>query len=252
VFRSVWVLGALSLAGCADFGGPIDNGKPLTPQESRYQALEARVGELARKVDNLNLAAQSQSLTRLEGEIRELRGEVEKMRYELETAERRSRELYQDLDRRIQKLENESRPARLAIEPKIANAPPVPANQEEEAAYLRVFDQLKAGRYDEAIAGFREQLDRWPQGRYAHNAWYWMGESHYIKRDYDAALQSFRSLMERFPASPKVPDALLKIGQAQLEKKQRAEAQATWQKLVNDYPDSNAANLARQRLGQLQ
>lgn len=243
---------AVLLAGCADFGGPIGGGgtAPPSPQEQRLQGIEARLAETTRKVDNLNLAAQNQGLARLEAEVRGLRGEVERMRYEIETGEKRSRELYADLDRRMTKLENEGR-ARLSMEPRIATPPPVPSTQEEEAAYEAVFEKLRGGKYDEAIPGFRDLLQRWPEGRYAANAWYWMGESHYAKRDYDAALDSFRSLLQKFPASAKAPDALLKSGMALLEKKQKAEARATLQKVVAEYPDSNAATVAKQRLEQI-
>jgi tol-pal system protein YbgF len=238
------------LCGCADFGAPVGGNAPLSAEESRFQAVEGRLADLTRKLDNLNLASQSRDLPRLESEMRALRGEVERLRYDVDSNEKRARELYQDLDRRIQKLEAESRPARLTMEPKISNAPLAPASQEEEATYLRNFDLLKSARYDEAIAGFRDMQVRWPQGRYADNALYWLGESHYVKREYDKALESFRSLMERFPASPKVPDALLKVGLAQLELKQPEDAKGTLQKLIADYPNTNAARLARQRLEQ--
>lgn len=249
---------ALLAAGCTDFGGgPIggaveEPGTPraLSPQEQRLQAIETKLGDLTRKVDNLNLAAQSQALGALSAEVRDLRGDVEKLHFDIETSSKRGKDLYTDLDKRVTKLENEGR-AKLSMAPAISNAPPVPASQEEEAAYVGVFDQLRAAKYDEAIAGFRDILARWPAGKYADNSWYWLGEAYYAKKDYDSALEAFRSLAAGFPASPKLPDALLKVGMAQAEKKQLAEARATLQKVVSDYPTSNAASLARQRLEQL-
>lgn len=241
---------AVLLAGCADFGGPIGGNGPINPQEQRLQSLETRLGDVTRKLENLTLAAQSQSTAKLEAEVRGLRGEVERMRFELENSERRARELYQDLDKRVARVENEGR-ARLSMEPRIAAPPPVPPSQEEESAYTAVFEQLRAGKYDESIAGFKDMLSKWPQGRYADNAWYWLGESHYAKKEYDAALTAFRSLLEQFPTSPKAPDALFKVGLCQVEKKQKSDARQSWQQVIADYPNSNAAGLARQRLDQL-
>lgn len=246
-----WLTAAALLCGCADFGGPVGNEQPLSPEERRMQALETRLADVTRKLENLNLAAQNQSLTRLEGELRSLRGEVEQLRHDIGGTEKRGRDLYQDLDRRLQKIEHESRPARLSMSPSISNAPPPPPSQEEEAAYLRAFEQLKSGQYDAAIAAFREMQARWPQGRYADNAWYWMGESHYVKREYEPALEAFRSLLNQFPASPKVPDAMLKIGLAQIELKRPDDARGILEKLVAEHGNSNAARLARQRLEQL-
>lgn len=247
----------LLLAGCTDFGGgPIGGGgeetgtRPLSAQESRLQGIETKLGDLTRKVDNLNLAAQNQGLSQLQSEVRELRGDVERLRFEIDTANKRNKELYTDLDKRLAKVENEGR-ARLSMAPVIANAPPIPASQEEESTYLAVFEQLRGGHYDEAIAGFKDLTARWPQGKYADNSWYWLGESYYAKKDYDSALDAFRNLIQNFPSSPKVPDGLLKVGMAQAEKKQVPEARATLQKVITDYPNTNAASLARQRLDQL-
>ena len=242
---------AALLAGCAEFGGPIGGGDGgLNPREQRLQSIENRLEQLTRKVEGLGDATRGEVITRLDAEVRSLRGEVERMRFELDSADKRARELYQDLDKRIARIENEGR-ARLSMEPRLAAAPPVPSSQEEETAYSAVFEQLRARKYDDSIAGFRDLLKRWPKGRYADNAWYWLGESHYAKKEFDPALQSFRTVREQFPDSPKAPDALYKIGLCQIEKKQKNEARASWQQVISEFPNSSAAGLARERLDQL-
>jgi tol-pal system protein YbgF len=247
----------LLLSGCADFGGPVDANKPLSPTEIRLQAAETKLAEISKRLDAMNQVLMDTGPgSRSVEELRSLRGDVEKLRYDLDSQEKRNRDLYQDLDRRITKLEGGTPASGAANAPGAAAAPSSssavenPAAPEEEAAYLQAFDQLKAGRYDDAIRGFRGMIQKWPDGRYADNAWYWMGKAYYLKQDYGQAIQSFQTVVDRYPKSPKAPDALFDLAVAQAENRQKDQARATLQRVVRDYPTSNAANLARQRLAQ--
>lgn len=281
---------AISACASGDFGGPISGGgsDKLSPAERRLQAVESRVAELSRRLDAVNLTGMDQENLRLRDELRSLRGELERLRYDFDQVQRRSREQYMDLDRRLQRLEGgagappsiggrggsfspmPSTGARVEASgtvttPSAGAAPrantggdavaaPVTissgsgASPEEEGAYLTAFDALKNGKYDDAIRGFRSLLERWPRGRYADNALYWSGEAYYVKRDYRSALGAFQAVLQRFPQSPKGPDAMLKVGLSQIELKQDAQGRATLRKLVETYPQSNAARLAQQRL----
>jgi tol-pal system protein YbgF len=248
---------ALLLGSCADFGGPVDGGRALSPTEIRLQATETKLADVSRRLESLNQVILDGG-TGAGDELRILRGEVEKLRFDLDGLEKRSRDLYQDLDRRLVRLEGGGSAAGIGqpMAPGAAVAPPAPqgaetpAAPEEESAYLQTFDLLKNGRYDDAIRGFKSMIQKWPDGRYTDNAWYWMGEAFYVKREFPSAIQSFQTVPERFPTSPKAPDALLKLAAAQSESRQKDQARASLQRLVRDYPNSNAANLARQRLAQ--
>lgn len=288
---AAFVAPAALLAGCASsgFGGNISgSGDALSPEERRLQQNETKVSELSRRLDAVNLAGMDQENQRLRDDIRSLRGEVERMRYEFDQQQRRSKDLYSDLDRRLQRFEMPQGIVNTGIAPGAATVPsvtpgtvvtvtpspvaPAPvavapgaassggfagpvvissgggATVEEETAYLAAFDEFKNGKYDNAIRGFKGMVGQWPQGTYAPNAYFWMGEMYTIKRDYKSALTSFQTLLQRFPASPKVPDAMLKVGLTQLEMKQDAEGRATLQRVISSYPSSNAAKLAQQRL----
>lgn len=295
---------AVLFTGCAssDFGGNISgSGDALSPQERRLQQAETKVAELSRRLDAVNLAGMDQENQRLRDDVRSLRGEVERMRFDNDQLQRRNKDLYADLDRRLQRFEMPqgivntgiapgattvpsvtpgtmvtvpppAAPASAplpAVRPALPAAPATPpgaaassggipppvvissgggATVEEETAYLAAFDEFKNGKYDNAIRGFKSMVSQWPQGTYAPNAFFWMGEMYTIKRDYKSALTSFQTLLQRFPASPKVPDAMLKVGLTQIEMKQEAEGRATLQKVISSYPSSNAAKLAQQRL----
>jgi len=253
-------LAAGGLSGCADFGGPVDGGKQLSPTEIRLQAAEAKQAELSKRLDALNqVMLDNNAGGRAADELRSMRGDIEKLRFDLDSMEKRNRDLYQDLDRRIAKLEgtapsggaSSSAPgAAASTSSSSSSAVENPSAPEEEAAYLQAFDQLKGGRYDDAIRGFRGMIQKWPDGRYADNAWYWMGKAYYLKQDYAQAIQSFQTVVERYPKSPKAPDAMLDLAVSQGENRQKDQARATLQRVVREYPTSNAANLARQRLAQ--
>jgi tol-pal system protein YbgF len=258
----------LLTGGCAsDFGGPISNSSKtaLSPAERRLQDVETKTAQLVRRVDAMNATQTDQDLTRLRDEIRFLRGDVEKLRFDFDSRDRATKDLFAGLDRRLAQVEAgggsasgggapapagvvSTTPGTLspATAPRAAVASP-----EEERAYLGTFDQLKNGKYEEAIKGFRGMLDQWPQGRYADNGWYWMGEAQMVKRDYNGAANSFQSLVQGFPSSPKVADGLYKLGLAQIELKKPVDAKAALQRVIREYPSTNAANLAKQKLDQL-
>lgn len=248
---------ALGAAACTPISRTGE--EPLSPEEVRMRAVETKLTEVNRRIN----AVENKDDTKTQDELRNLRGEVERLRFELDTQARRTKDLSGDIDRRLQKLEAQpaaSLPTAEAPQapavPPVIYAPAAPAADsgataaEEQTAYLKAFDSLKAGKYDSAIAGFKGMLEKWPQGNFSDNAWYWLGESQYVKRQYKPALESYTALVEKFPASPKVPDALFKSGLTQVELKQPDQAKASWRRVIKDYPNSNAAGLARQRLTQ--
>lgn len=119
---------------------------------------------------------------------------------------------------------------------------------DERRMYESAFDALKEGRYAEAARRFQGFLNTYPNGEFAPNAHYWLGESYYVTQNYQIALDAFRRLLSQFPSSSKAPDALLKVGYCQYELRQWAEAEATLNEVVQKYPESTVARLAQGRL----
>lgn len=130
-------------------------------------------------------------------------------------------------------------------------AAPSSAGADEEAMYLHSIDLLKANKLDDATRGFHEQLDKYPQGSYADNAWYWSGQAYYIRQNYPEALKSYQTLLQQFPASPKVPEAMLRVGVIYQDQQKSDAARTTFQHVIKQFPNSTAASQARTRLAQL-
>ncbi len=234
---------------------------------------------LAQRVDRLERIMENQlklylQLEALQKELDALRGEQEVLRHRLDRLDKSQRDLYLDIDNRLRQLEAameqllappSEAPPPLAggevppIQPEGGEAafsppPSLPSaggDQGDAKAYEQAFALLKEGHYDEAIAAFQAYLGRFPDGRYAANAQYWLGEAYYVKRDFTRAIQEFSQVLARFPESPKVPDAMLKLGFSYYELKDWDQARKILQQLIDQYPDTTAARLAKRRLQQM-
>lgn len=223
------VAAALLLAGC-------ETTPEVDPMQTRLDDLDARVGRIDRIVANQSLVQLQQRVESLQAEMRTLRGQIEELQYGNEALRKQQRDLYADLDNRIK-----------------AAPPPVPLDgaapaADERSAYDRAFEQLKAGDYPGAIAGFTRTAAAFPEGALADNTQYWLGEAYYVTRDYDNAAAAFQRVIARWPESRKAPDALLKLGYTQVEQKRVAAARATLRQVQQRYPGSDAARLAGERL----
>ena len=124
-------------------------------------------------------------------------------------------------------------------------------DEEQQALYNDAFAVLKSGDYDAAIAAFQKVIDANPQGSWTPSAFFWKGETYYVKQEYDAARDAYAALVERFPQSRRIPDAKLKMGYIAQEQGDKATARQLFNEVMADHPDSQAAGLAKQRLSRM-
>jgi tol-pal system protein YbgF len=118
----------------------------------------------------------------------------------------------------------------------------------EQVAYQSAFDLLRALRYDNATEAFRQFLNDYPHGRYAHIAQYWLAETSYHTRKYDIAVRDYQDLINKYPNSPKRADALLKIGYSQFELKELTKSKDVLETLIQTYPGTTEAGQAENLL----
>jgi len=207
----------------------------------RMTEMDGRLLRIERILSNQSLMEQSQRLDSLLAEVRTLRGEIETLQHNQETLKTQQRELYADLDKRLQAVEGRG------AAPAVAGA----VSEDDAAAYKKAFDLLKDGKYAESSAAFTQFLSKYPQSSLIDNAHYWQGEGYYVGKDFTAALRSFRTVVEKYPDSRKLPDAWLKIGYCQYELKNWKESRDALNKVTQISADSQAGKLAEQRLTKL-
>lgn len=119
---------------------------------------------------------------------------------------------------------------------------------ESEAAYREAFGLLKAGQYEQSIKGFSRYLQQYPNGQYADNAQFWVGEAYYVMRKFEPAITQYQKLISNYPDSQKQAHALLKIAYSFDELGRSDQAVKLLTQLKQKYPESSAARLADERL----
>lgn len=224
----------------------------------RVEKLENRmevVTELTQRVDAL------------QQENNALRGQIEELHFELEQLKTQQRELYLDIERRLGgSPAAKEAPVSMKKEPAVpeakkipdsmppATAPAAPAASPsgEREEYRHAYDLLMTQRkIPESIDAFTAFLVKYPNGGYADNAQFWLGEAYYAHNDLDGAMSEFQALVDTYGDSPKVPDAVYKVGHIHKVKGEDEKAKMVFEGLIQHYPDSSAAKLAQQRLSSL-
>ncbi|MGI9292260.1 MAG: tol-pal system protein YbgF [Gammaproteobacteria bacterium] len=210
---------------------------------SRVETLEQKVNELERLLQNGQTLQTEmlQTIQNLQKENQELRNQLDTLEFESERSADRQRNLYIDLDGRLQELESG---AAQTTAPATGGA----AGADDNSAYQAAFDELKAGNYEEAGAGFTAFLAAYEDSELRDNAQYWLAETLYVRKDFDAALKGFQRVIADYPASRKLPDAWLKIGYCNFELDKMGDARQALTTVIRQFPDSTAARLAQERL----
>lgn len=230
-------LGSLAvLFGCA-------TSPEQDPVVQRMTELDGRLLRIERILSNQSLLEQAQRVDSLYNELRALRGQVEQLQHAQDAARNQQRELYADLDRRIQELEQRG------VAP-VAGAQGSPAESDSEA-YRKAFDLLREGKYAESVQAFTQFVSAYPSSALIDNGYYWLGEAHYVGKDFNAALRSFKTVVEKYPDSRKLGDAWLKIGYCHYELKNWKEARDSLQRALQAAAGTPTANLAEQRLAKM-
>jgi tol-pal system protein YbgF len=239
------ILLTVSLTGCSLLQQTED------PTAAKVAELEQRVEAIERIVDNQSLVQLTQQVSGLERSTDELQGKTETLEHDAGTSSERQRQLYADLDARIQTLEKAQKLRNANDVLEGGTLPPgqlpLPGGSDRDN-YQVAFELLKEERYDMASTAFKEFLQKFPNSDLAANAQYWLGESYYANNKYEQALKEFELVIKDYPDSSKVPDALLKMGYCNYSLKRWDAARTTLSRVQADYPETTAARLAGQYL----
>lgn len=224
------------------------------PQEDpvllKLDDLERRLTAIERILANGSLIELTMQVDELQRQNAALQGRTESLEHNAETTASRQRDLYVDLDDRLQTMEKNLQSRSVNVLDGGSLAPgqlPVPGGSDRDN-YQAAFELLKEQRYEPAALAFQQFLVSFPESQLADNAQYWLAESFYVTDQFENALNEFEVVIGDYPRSRKVPDALLKIGYSNYELERWDAAKAALGRVQGEYPDTTAARLAEQRL----
>jgi len=247
--RLVLLVPIVALGGC-ELLQPVED-----PTDAKVDDLERRMQTVERVVQNQSLVRLSQQVAAIERQNDDLLGRVESLEHSTGSTADRQRQLYADLDERIQNLETTLR-ARSAVSVMEGGelSPgqlPVPGGSDRDN-YQAAFELLKEQRYEPAAMAFEQFLVTFPDSELADNAQYWLAESHYVTQQFNDALTAFETVISDHSRSRKVPDALLKVGYCNYELQRWDAARNALRRVQAEYPETTASRLAGQRLARME
>lgn len=203
-------------------------------------------------------------ISRLEEQIRQIRGDNERLQHQVQQLQDSQKRFQEDIEFRLNNGTGDnpemsiSSPKAPIIVPPMPNVPPVPAYNAPEMGeitipptagtgfstspdpqvmkmpnetpttprelYNQAFRLLNQTDYDGAEHAFSKFIDDFSSDPLIGNAWYWLGETFYVRRNYVRAADSFRQGFKAMEGGPKAGDNLLKLAMslAALEKDQEA------------------------------
>ena len=221
--------------------------------EQRLDVMDSRIEALARQTGAI--ANQERRLRGLEDAVRAVNGQVEENRHLLE-------QLHSELKRLEDLLATSQIPpiadppvSEERTEPHVGAPPivnptaPAPVQDtptdpgvtqlsDEETSYKKAYELLSNADYAGAEAAFLDFIKKYPNSTLTDNAYYWLGESHYVREQYEDAAARFARGFQMAPDSQKAPDMLLKLGMSLTVLSNFEDACATFERLVQDYPDA--------------
>lgn len=228
--------------------------KKLQEMQLKETELEARIVSLEAVIKSGSLNDMLNQIELMKQDVSKLRGDMETLRHLNATVEQRQKDLYQDLDGRLRKIEEKSVGNNSALPNKVAESPTTP--EVKAPSDQEVFDQasqlLDGMKYKEAFQAFTDFIKQFPSSALLPDAKYGLANAQFSLKNYKASLGTYQKLLDQHPDFAKNPEALLSLANAQIQLALIPEAKKSLKDLIKKYPKSDVIQNAQKRLKALE
>lgn len=204
------------------------------------------------------LAGLEVKITALEDGLRQINGRLEELEFANKKTAEDLKKLSEDVDFRFNQLGSgpaaatspQSGPGTRVLgtvvvdplkdEPLVKGKKDTKDVGDPKARYDAAFALLRQSKYPEAEKAFNAWLLDFPDHELAGSSYYWLGETHYVRKEYEEAAVEFMKGYRKAPTGPKAPDNLLKLGTSLGFAKKNDEACTVFGKLKKEFPNAAA------------
>ena len=227
-----------------------DARKKLQEMQLKEIELEARIVNLEAVIKSGSLNDMLNQIELMKQDVSKLRGDMETLRHLNATVEQRQKDLYQDLDGRLRRIEEKSTAGSLPTPNKVAETPPTaeikaPSDQEVYDQANALLDGLKN---KEAFQAFTDFIKQFPNSVLLPDAKFGLANAQFNLKNYKATIGTYQKLLDQHPDFEKNPEALLGLANAQIQLALIPEAKKSLKDLIKKYPKSDVIQNAQKRL----
>jgi TolA-binding protein len=172
-----------------------DARKKLQEMQLKETELESRIVNLEAVIKSGSLNDMLNQIELIKQEVSKLRGDIETLRHLNATVEQRQKDLYQDLDGRLRKMEEKSIGSNPVSSGKVTEA--LPAPEVKAPSDQEVYDQanqlLEGMKYKEAFQAFTDFIKQFPNSALLPDAKYGLANTQFSLKNYKASVAPIKS-----------------------------------------------------------
>ncbi|MBO6764593.1 tol-pal system protein YbgF [Maricaulis sp.] len=120
-----------------------------------------------------------------------------------------------------------------------------PAARDPETLYGDARDKLLEGDFGGAQVDFEQFVNAYPDHARTGEAWYWLGETFFVRSDFTGAADAYIAALRAEPNGDKAPDALVRLAASLNGMGRQADACGTLERFDSQFPNASAASRAR-------
>ena len=224
--------------------------KKLQEMQLKETELEARIVSLEAVIKSGSLNDMLNQIELVKQDVSKLRGDMETLHHLNATVEQRQKDLYQDLDGRLRKIEEKSVESNSTPSNKVEETPATP--EVKAPSDQEVYDQASAlldgMKNKEAFQAFTDFIKQFPNSALLPDAKYALANAQFNLKNYKATIGTYQKLLDQHPDFEKNPEALLGLANAQIQLALIPEAKKSLKDLIKKYPKSDVIQNAQKRL----